>query len=170
MSVQTSFSNNRTQGIAGQAEGNGPRITETMRNDEATAEIPFGVAIKHASTSDEQSAALLTAITGERIAGIVMHSHSYADTQLGDDGVKPGALLNVVRSGRLLVICEDGCNVGDPLHIRAVATGAELQGALLAAQDGTDTIDMTLAGEWRSSAAAGGLAVLEFDFRGVANP
>ena len=165
MAVQTSFSTSRTQGIAGQVEGNTARETESMRNDEATAEIPFGVAIRHGSTTDEMDAILLTAITGQLIAGIVMHSHSYADTQLGDDGVKPGALINVVRWGRMLVICEDGCSVGDKLHVRAVAVGSELQGALLAAQDGTDTINCTSSGTWRTSAAAGGLAVLEFDFR-----
>ncbi len=166
MAVQTSFSTTRTSAFPGTPVGNESRTVETMRNDEATAEIAFGVAIKHGSTTDEQDGLLLTASQGEIIAGIVMHSHSYDQTQLGDDGVLPGALLNVVRKGRLRVLCEDGCNVGDPLHIRAVATGAELAGACLAAADGADTIDCSSQGEWRTQAAAGALADLEFDFTG----
>lgn len=167
MTVQSTFSTTRTRGIAGQKVGNVAGSVETMRNDEATAAIAFGVAVQQASTTDPLSATLLTASTGELIAGILMHSNSYTDTQLDDDGVLPDALLNVVRQGRLLVLCEDGCSVGDPLHVRAVATGAELAGALLAAADGTDTIDCSAKGEWRTSAAAGELAELEFDFTGV---
>lgn len=170
MSVQTTFNQNATQGYSGTQVGNRQPSIETMRNAETSAEIPFGVAVKHSSATDEQAARLLTAITTEAIAGIVVHSHSYDQSQLGDDGVKPGALLNVMRQGRLLVICEDGCDVNDPLHIRAVATGDELAGGLRAAADGTDTIDCSAVGHWRTSAAAGGLAELEFDFSGFSTP
>lgn len=170
MSVQTTFNDAATVGYAGTFVGTGPKSVETMRNDEASAEIAFGIAVKHDSATDAMSAKLLTAITGEAVAGIVAHSHSYDQTQLGTTGVKKGALLNVVRKGRLLVVCEDGCSVNSPLHIRAVATGDELAGALLGAADGSDTIDCKAQGIWRTSAAAGGLAELEFDFSGFPTP
>ncbi len=170
MAVQTEVKDRPDQGHEGSPTGNRQNLVENMRNDEASAEVLFGHAVKHGSTTDEYSALNLTAITGERVAGIVQFSHKYSDLELGDDGLLPDAELNVAREGRLLVRCEDGCNVGDPLFIRAVATGGENPGALRATADGSDTIDMTLAGSWRTSAAAGELAVLEFDFRGVANP
>lgn len=164
MAAQTTFPLTRTIGLPGSRTGNGPTIVEPMRNDEATAEIPFGSAVKHASATDERSAKLLTSITTEKVAGILHRSDTYATTQLGDDGVKPTYELNIMRQGRLLVACEDGCSVGDPLHIRVIVTGAEVSGALLAAADGSDTIDASANGTWRTSAVAGGLAELEFNF------
>ena len=128
------------------------------------------IAVKHGSTTDERDAQLFTAITAEALAGIVVHQH-YAENQVDDDNyVKPGFELMVCRRGRLLVTCEDGCTVGAPLHIRAVAAGFELAGALLAAADGTDTIDCSGYATWRTSAAAGELAELEFDFTGFPIP
>jgi hypothetical protein len=171
MSVQTTFSQDLTAGFAGQKVGNGSFDVEPMRNGEASAEMAFGIAVKHDSTTDERDAELFTAVTGEALAGIIIHSHSYdVDNQLGDDGVLPTYEIQVARRGRLLVPCEDGCDVGDPLFIRAVATGAELQGALLASADASDCIDMTGYATWRTSAAAGALAELEFDFTGFATP
>ncbi len=171
MSVQTTFSQDLSVGFSGQKVGNGSFDVESMRNEEASAEIAFGIAVKHDSASDPRAAALLTAITGEAVAGIVLHHHAYdAENQLGDDGVLPGFGIEVARRGRVLVVCEDGCSVNDPLHIRAVATGAELAGALLGDADGTDTTDCSGYGTWRTAAAAGELAELEFDFTGFPTP
>lgn len=171
MSVQTSYSQDYTQGYAGQKVGNGSFDVEPMRNGEASAEMPFGIAVKHDSTTDERDAALFTAVTGEALAGIILHSHSYdVDNQLGDDGVLPGYEIMVARRGRVLVPCVDGCNVGDPLFIRAVASGAEQAGELRASADASDCIDMSGYAQWRTSAAAGGLAELEFDFTGFPTP
>jgi len=164
MAVQSTFTVLRPAGLPATLSGTGSHSIEPMRNDEASAEVPFGVAVKHASATDERSAKLLTAITGEKVAGIVLYTQTYDTTQLGADGVKPTYELNVVRQGRMRVVCEDGCSVGDSLYIRAVVAGAELRGALLAAADGSDTIDASANGTWRSSAAAGAEAILEFDF------
>ncbi len=170
MSVQTTFSQDLTQGFSGQKVGHGSFDVQAMRNGEASASMAPGIAVKHGSTTDDRDAQLLTAITGENVAGIIIHQH-YAEDQLDDDNyIKAGYELAVCRRGRLLVTCEDGCNVGDSLHIRAVAAGAELAGALLAAADGTDTIDCSGYATWRTSAAAGGLAELEFDFSGFPTP
>lgn len=164
MAVQNTYNKKRAFAYEGMLVDGSHNDIAPMRNDEASAEIAFGVAVKFDSTSDEQSAKLLTAITGELVAGITILQHSYASSQLGDDGVKAGESLNIMRKGRIWVICEDGCNVGDRLHIRAVAAGAEKAGALLSAADGTDTIDSTKQGQWLTSAAAGELAVLEVNF------
>jgi len=164
MPVQTTFSTTRTASREGTLDGTGSYSVEPLRNDEASAEIAFGVAVKQGSATDERSAKLLTAITGEKVAGIVLYRDEYDTTQLGTTGILPTYEVNVVRQGRMKVICEDGCSIGDPLHVRAVAAGAELAGACLAASDGTDTIDCSANGQWRTSAAAGEIAVLEFDF------
>lgn len=164
MTAQSSYSQLRTRGFSGMLADSGANEIASMRNDEASAEMAFGIAVKNASTTDETSAKLLTSITGEIVAGILIHQHSYADTALGTTGVKADERIDVLRRGRILVTCEDGCDVGERLHIRAVATGNELAGALLSDADGSDTIDSQGQGVWRTFAAAGALAVLEVDF------
>jgi len=161
MSVQTSYSATMTRGFAGQKVGS-PHgdMVETMRNDESTAEIGFGKAVKHASVSDEQSAKLPAAIT-DLLGGIVLHSHHYDSDELGDTGVKPGNELNVARKGRVLVPCVDAFQPGDRLHV--VCVGSNF-GGLRASADSTNTKDCTNQGVWRSAGGAGDLGVLEFDF------
>lgn len=164
--AQTAYTTLRTIGFEGQLADSSPNDVAAMRNDEASASMPFGYAVKFDSASDETSAKILTAIS-ETVAGIVLKHDSYADTQLDSTGVVFGNAINVVRKGRVLVKCEDGCNVGDRLYIRAVAGGGETAGALRASADASDCIDSTHQGVWRTSAAAGGLAWLEVDFSRV---
>ena len=79
-------------------------------------------------------------------------------------GLLPGAIMNVLRKGRIWVVCESGCDPDDRLWVRAVAGAGEYLGACENADDSTDTIDCTGQGVWRTTAAAGELAVLEVDF------
>lgn len=165
MTAQTNYDETMAIGFAGMVDPLSNPQYKTMRNDEATAEVRFGVAVKYDDrTNDDTSAALLTA-TSEIVPGIVAHSHAYdSEIDLGDDGVLPTKVLNVLRSGRILVLAEAAVNTGDPLFVRAVATGGELKGALSNAADASDMIDMTGRGQWDSKAAAGALAWLRVDF------
>lgn len=170
MSIQTTFGDPAI-GQAGLKQGLNEATVVRMRNDESSAAMPFGIAVKNNSTSDAQSAKLLTAVTAEHVAGITMHSHAHLADDLNDDGeVKAGKALNVMRHGLIMVECENGCNVGSPLFIRCVTAGAEQAGALRSASDSTDCIDASAYGTWESSAAAGGLALLRFDFRTMPTP
>lgn len=163
MTAQSTYIQDPVVGIEGALADAGENDIKAMRNDEASAEMPFGHAVKFASTTDGQSAKVLTAITGEIVAGILLHSNSYPDTALGTTGVKVDEKLNILRKGRIRVKCEDGCDVGDRLFIRAVPDG-KVAGALLAAADGINTIDSQGQGVWLESAAAGGFSILEVDF------
>ena len=136
----------------------------TMINTHATDQIGFGMAVGRNPSGSDKAAMPLAAITN-LVAGILERSEAYAKSELGTLGPLPGATLNVMRWGRLWVICENGCTRGQRLFIRAVAAGAEVPGALRSAADSTDTIDASGCGEWMSTAAAGALAVLDFDFR-----
>ncbi len=162
MSKQTTYNDAMAVGFAGQLLAGSP---VAMINNEASAEMPFGVAVAFEGGSDDKGALLPDSISVDVIAGILVHTHSYhKPEQLGDSGVKPGQMLNVLRRGRLLAVCEDGCTPGARLHVRAVAGGGEQEGALLASPDGTDTIDCGNQGVWLTTASAGGLAELEVDF------
>lgn len=128
-------------------------------------QIGFGYAVAR-NTGSSQSAKSVDAIAN-LIAGILVRTESYAPEQLGTLGPLPKNTLNVMRKGRLWVICENGCTVGQKgLFIRGVVAGAEVKGALRSVSDGTasDNVDMSGRGEWMTAAAAGALAILDFDF------
>jgi hypothetical protein len=167
MSAQTTYGDTMTAAIAGQLADNGEHDVMPMYNEEASAEIAFGRAVKFGTNAN---GALLPTAETDVIAGIVMHTHAYTrgwdDADLGDTGVKPDAALSVLRKGRIWVTVEDDvvANVSR-LWVRAVAGGdPEFLGGLLDADDGTDTVDCTNQGVFRTTASAGGLAILEVDF------
>lgn len=163
---QTSYSQRMAIGFAGMIADGWPGLFDTVRNSEASAEMAFGRAVCWEPSSTDDQDVLLPAAESDLVRGIVVHSHDYAKpSQLGDTGIKAGQLLNIMRKGRILAVCEDGCNPGDRLWVRAVAAGdPEFLGGLNSADDSTDMIDCTKQGQWLTTAAAGGLAWLEVDF------
>lgn len=166
--VQSTYSFDMTAGFAGQLLKSEPGDVWAMTNKEASYSIPVGVAVAFEGSTDDRGALSPDAIT-DVIAGITAHSHGHRALgtfgNIDDDGdMDPGVQMDVARRGRMRVVCENGCSPGQRLHVRAVAAGAEVEGALRSAADGTDTIDCTNQGQWLSTAAAGGLAILEFDF------
>jgi hypothetical protein len=161
--MQTNYDTTMGIGIEGQLADTGNHEVVSYANGEASATMPPGCAVKFGVL--DQEVLKLTA-TSSKVAGIVIHSHRYdPDTQLDADGaIKANNMLGVLRKGRILVKCEEGCAPGDPLFIRAVVAGAERMGALRMSADSTDCIDATAWGTWLTTAAAGGLAWLEVDF------
>lgn len=121
--------------------------TVTRVSEEATAEIPFGVFVAEGTATDQ--AALLAANT-DVLAGVVVHSHAYAKPdELGDTGLKPKVTLGCLTRGTIWVLVESTLPVkGDEVHVRAVAAGSEVAGAVRVAKDGTDTIDATAFCSW----------------------
>lgn len=166
MSVQTSYSDTRAKAIAGMLADSGEDATiRSYFNAEASAECAFGRAVKFGATDD---AALLPSVETDKILGIVLYSSRYdngTNGELGTTGLKPKAMMDILRKGTLWVVVEDGCAPGDRLWIRAVAGGdPEFLGGCNNADDSTDMVDCTKQGLWMSTAAAGGLARLAVDF------
>lgn len=164
MAVQTTYPDAPDIGLPGQLRDNGPYDAVTMINMEASASIPFGTAVCfQGSTRDD--GALRPDATTDKIAGILLRSLAYnPDTLVDPDSVPPKETLNVLVEGRVYVVCENGCAPGDRLYIRAVAAGAEVEGACRSAADSTNCIDSTNQGIWRTTAAAGAVAALDVDF------
>lgn len=164
MSVQTTYATSMTARVEGQRADRGDADVCTMYNSEASAEVPFGRAVKFGSTTDETSALLPTAET-DIIAGIVMFSTEYAPgLDLGDDGILPDRPMQIMRKGRIIVRLEDAVTIGQRGWVRAVAAGAELIGGILPADDGTDTIDCTNQIVFLESGATDDLVMVEVDF------
>lgn len=175
MTVQSTFGDNPAIGYAGTLDSNLAHDVITMKNAEASTSIAFGRAVKFKDTVTTDKDAVLPAAETDKILGIVLRSDTYGVAwtdldgtvygQLDADGVKPGAFLNILRRGRILVTAEDAVEAGDKLWVRCTAGGAgEVVGGLVNADEGTETIDCTAVGTWMSSAAAGGLAWLDVNF------
>lgn len=180
MSVQTTYSDAPSAAYSGLLIGADHEIVP-MVNAEASAEMPFGAGIcrKTSSPATDQDA-ILPAAEGDMVWGILVHSNIYDRTytladgttagELGTTGVKPGAMLNILRRGLVWVYCRKAIEVGDRLWIRAVASGgspAEFLGAPEPDDDSTDMIDCTGQGVFESSCGAGGFAKLRVDFTNV---
>lgn len=174
MPVQTSVSDMPSAAYAGLLVGTNHEI-DAMRNSELSAEMPFGCAVAFNAAGGDQDALLPLAADSPVIAGILVQSHAYDRSytlangltggELGADGLKPGAMLNVLRRGRVWAVCVSGCSPSDRLYVqKTVNGGTRPLGALDSASDSTNSIDCTAQGVWKTSAAAGGLAVLEVDF------
>lgn len=175
MTVQSTFSDDRPIGYAGTLDSNMAHDLITMKNAEASTSIAFGRAVKFKDTVSSDKDAVLPAAETDKVLGIVIRSETYAPSwtdmdgtvhgQLDSTGVRPGGWLNVLRRGRVLVVCEDAVEAGDKLWVRAVAGGdPEFLGGLNNADDSTDMIDCTANGTWLTSASAGGLAWLDVNF------
>lgn len=166
MAVQTSYGVTMTKAIEGALADDGAHDCVALYNEEASASIPFGRGVAF-GTAD--NGALLPAAETDKIAGITVHSNQYttgSDGELTDDGLIPGAVMTVLRKGRIWAMARTAVTPGDRLWVRAVSsdTGYEVLGGLEDADDSTDTIDCTAQGVWRSTAAQGELAILEVDF------
>lgn len=113
---------------------------------EASAEMRFGIMVKIGATVD--SCLLLTAVNNV-LKGVVARDLVYDyPSQIGDIGVKPKNMVNIMFNGPIWVICEDAPVEGDEVHVRAVVAGAEIAGAFRPTADGTDTIDISAFARW----------------------
>ena len=177
MGFQTSVTEFPPIGYAGTLDARSRHDAITLKSVESSASMPFGVAVCFKTSAPLTDLdALLPAATTDKVAGILKFSHAYArawtddaGTTFGDldgTGLRPGALLSVVRNGRILVKCGSGCKPGDRLFIRALGSGADggTKGNLENAADSSNMIDATTQGQWLTTAVAGGLAWLEVDF------
>lgn len=133
-------------------------------NDEAAAELPFGILVKHQAGAMDK-AALPTAIAN--LLGVTVFAHNFAKpVQLGDTGVKPDVSLGVLRKGRIYVTAVDAVTPADEVHVRIGGVGQK--GSFQKAAVVGETIDITAFAKWCGSAGAGGVVELEIDMTNAA--
>lgn len=125
MAPQTSYGSAIPVAFAGMKGDLTPDYVRSYANGEASAEIPFGVAVAAGSADDT---AILPASAGARLLGIVLHAHNYALTsELGTTGLKPKVTMNVLVRGTAWVTVEEAVNDGDRCFIRHTAKGGNTQ-------------------------------------------
>lgn len=135
----------------------------TGLNEEASAQIPFGVMVCQGTTDD--GALLLntsSAAMEGALKGISMFGHGL---DIGTTGINPEALFSVLVKGRIYVLPEEDVAPGDPVRVRAVASGSEVKGAFRTSADSTDCVDISKFARWVKSAdiSAGEYAIVEID-------
>ena len=150
--MQTNYNSEMSIGIEGSIADSG-KIDAQSAIIEGAGVTSFGVAVTKGS-SDEQVKAL--SATTEKVRGLVLHQN------VADGVIAAGLAVSILRKGRAFVKVEEAVVKGDPVFVRAVATGGEIAGAFRKSQDGTDCIAVTNA-EFASSAAAGALAIVDLN-------
>ena len=124
-------------------------LSKTIEGDD----LEFGLGCTLGS--EEGTVEKLSAIA-DYFAGIIIHKH-VTDGLIGDEDT-----VAVMRKGRIYVLVEEAVAEGDPVHCRAVAGAGERAGAFRKSADGTDTF-LVNGAEFRSSAASGGLAIIDIN-------
>lgn len=172
MAIQTTYSTGPVKAFAGMKADNSPSTTTVMKNTDVVS-IPFGAIVAYdtsSPTSDDD--VNLPAASNANLKGIFVHEHDFERTFNLADGSVVGEIDSVgltvngigalARAGAFFVTCEDGCNPGDRLFVRF--SGGTLGAARSTDAGGSTCIDATTKGQWDSTAAAGALAILRFDF------
>ena len=164
--MQTSIENTQdaapSPGVIGDLA---PHYIRSYTNQEASAEIPFGVLVVQATDPDD---GCKLPVAAAMPLGVVVHSHAYSyPGQLGDTGLKPGVTMGVMRQGVIWVTVEDAVTPDDAVRVRLTAGVGEQQGAFRTAQDSTDCA--VVAGcQFLTAAGAGDIAQLQVDMTKVA--
>jgi hypothetical protein len=156
---QTDYSLSQPVAFPGQlADLTFKRIT-TAVNKQAAA-IPFGVGVTKTTGDGNYK---LPAAAGDKVYGIAVHSHDYDQRNLtGAQGVDIDQDFNLLEEGVVYVKVEEAVVDGDPVFVRyASGAGGTQLGSFRKSAD-TATAGAVKGAIYRSSAAIGGFAVVEF--------
>lgn len=158
--AQTSYATTPDAGFPGMIYDLTPHKIDSLANAEASAEIPFGFGVVQGASDN---AAVLPAADTDKFIGVVIHSNTYDyGTQIGDTGVKPKNILNVMKFGRCWVKVEEAVNKGDRAFLRYTVNGGNTPGGWRKSGDSSKAVEL-LGVTYYTSAGAGGYAVIEID-------
>jgi len=150
--MQTSYNDQMAIALEGQLADLQPKA---IGGYAAEVEVPFGVGVIQ-GTGDKQCK--LPGATGFKLLGVTTHSHAREI-----DAVTKDDMVNVLRQGAVYVRVEEAVTPASKVFVRHTANGAgKVPGQFRASID-TDKADEITNARWRTSAAAGGLAILELN-------
>ncbi|MFZ5440471.1 MAG: structural cement protein Gp24 [Myxococcota bacterium] len=159
---QTSYTTYQSAAFAGMLADNGETDILSYVSEEASANLPFGVAVAK-GTADN---GMLAMVNGSSvIVGVLAHTHQVDPSQLASSpagaGVPPKYLGNVLKRGRIVVQVEEAVTPASAVYVRHTAgAGGTQKGAIRASADTATAVAWTAA-RFLSSAGANGYAVLE---------
>jgi hypothetical protein len=139
----------------------------TYANGEATLNLDFGLMVMQ-GTTDKTAKAVSGA--GAVMLGPIVHSHVYDNGPNGElvtggaqPGLRPNAHLGILNKGRIWVKVEEAVLVNDQAFVRFVAGGG---GTILGSwRKSADTASaVAVKAKYRTSAGAGGIALVEWNY------
>lgn len=159
---QTSYSINQSGGIAGQLYDIGPNDV-VSGVDQFDASVPFGVALVQGTLDNEcrlpSASADISHILG--VSLLVQTKEQALGT--GIVNYPKGSDISILRKGRAYVQVEEAVTPSSPVFVRFAAGTSPQLGAFRASADSATAAQMMSGVAYRSSAAAGGFAVIEFN-------
>lgn len=138
--INTSYAE-MARGYAGQLSDIRNNTVESYVQGEASAEIPFGVAVAEGTAGSPSTGvpdSCINMVNGSSVvAGVVVHSHAYnPESQLGTTGIKPKNLVNVCRKGQILMQHEGAVTKGGTCFVRhSTGAGGSVKGVVRADAD-----------------------------------
>lgn len=158
--AQLEYSESPDVAVAGMKYDVGFDDTVSGVSQESSASIAFGAGVVRGTIDDGVK---LPAAEADIVKGVVVHSHAYApDVTVDDDGVKPKAMVNVMRRGRIWVSPVTAVAAGDRGYL--YYAGSEAKGSWGNAMIAGETMDTSLQVEFVTSCDADGLAVIDVNF------
>lgn len=155
---QTSVLDSPAVGFAGMLVDSSESDVASYVNEEASAEIPFGVMVQQGTLDTD---ALLVAVQTDIPIGVVVHSHAYAkDDELGTTGLKPNVTLGILKRGVIWVTAVDAVTPADDVRY------TEAGGGFLTTAAGGVTVSCAEFARFLTTAGAGELVQLEIDMTG----
>jgi hypothetical protein len=156
---QTSVSVQQGIAFAGMVGDTGQMAdAKSYTSAEASAEIPFGLAVVQGTNPDE---ALIPAANTNLLLGIVLHSHAFQkDNELGTTGLKPKVVFSVRTRGRVWVTVDEAVALTDAVRVRMSGAGA---GTFRKTSSAGVTKDISKLARWMSTTSGAGVALLEID-------
>jgi hypothetical protein len=168
MPVQTAYTVGPRAAFAGMLANGVRNEIMTLKNADVVS-MPFGAPVAYKTTSPASDRdALMLAASGDKLAGIVVHSHDYARTWTLPDGTVAGELdgvgltagteIQVLWFGEIWVKVQTAVAVNDPVFVSySVGTTYTAIGQYGNVTEASKTIALTNA-IFTSSSAAGGFA------------
>ncbi len=134
-------------------------------NQEATAAMPFGIAVAQGS---DDNGCILMVDTNSKILGITVHNHAFdpyfLPTTPAKAGIAAQGMASVLRKGRIWAIAEVAVAPQDDVFARyTVAAAPKDQLGGLGNSADTSTAKQIAQAKWLSTAAAGAVAQVDIN-------
>jgi hypothetical protein len=122
---QTSYPTSMTKAFAGQiADLTDVRHVDSLLNGEASANLPFGVAVAKGASDSE---CLLPAASTDKILGITVRDLSRNSASLSGNGaIAPDDMASVMSAGSVYALPEQAVVKGDKVFVRYTDGGGSL--------------------------------------------
>ena len=123
--AQLTYNTNMAKGFAGQLATTSHKQVDSFVNAEASADMPFGIAVKKGSADGE---CLLPSSASDKIIGLTMRDNSLDTLALASNGaIAPKAMASVMRVGAMYALPEQTVAKGDKVFVRFTAGAGALK-------------------------------------------